>query len=85
MKFGKKTKGQKLHITNENRFVYDKQTYLLKKRALKELFEQGEPSGSVQGELHDLGWNMAWNKDCVKLFEVKKGTKRIKLKEINNV
>ena len=78
MKFGKKPKGVKLHITDEDRFVYDKQTYLLKKRALKELFEQGEPSFKVQGELYDLGWNMAFNKDSVKLFEVKKGTKRIK-------
>jgi len=78
MKFGKRQKGVKLHITNENNFVYDKQTYLLRKRALKELFEQGEPSCRVQGELYDLGWNMAWNKDTVKLFEVKKGTKRNK-------
>tara|TARA_R110002096_G_scaffold315279_1_gene509548 strand:+ start:490 stop:711 length:222 start_codon:yes stop_codon:yes gene_type:complete len=71
-------KGSKLHIRDEDKFVYDKQTYLLKKRALKELFEQGEPSFKVQGELYDLGWNMAFNKDSVKLFEVKKGTKRIK-------
>jgi hypothetical protein len=83
MRFGKKPKGVKLHITNENRFVYNKQTYLLRKRALKELFEQGEPSGRVQGELYDLGWNMAWNKDTVKLFEVKKGTKRKKSKKLS--
>ena len=72
MKWGKKPKGIKLIITSENEQVYNKEVYLLRKKARQENFWYGEPQAKTFGQLDDFGWHTAWNKDDVKIWRRKK-------------
>jgi len=71
MKYGKRPKGVRLIIKDENSYKIDKQIYLLRKKARQENFEHGEPSVKTVGELHDLGWHTAYWKYDVKVWPYK--------------
>ena len=72
MRYGKKPKGIKLIIKSENEQIYNKEIYLLRKKARQENFCYGEPKADTIGQLDELGWHTAYSKDEVKIWRRKR-------------